>query len=149
MGARHAFVMMIEEKWWEAFCRRHQQGKQVHAYVKGGLAPPKETSQILFYVTKPIGEIAGYAEFIERKVGDASELWKECGQDSVLSSNKEYAEFIGHQENVSFIRFKNLHLASHPILLNNVLLLLGAKRLGRKGFYVDKETSEKLISIME
>jgi len=148
MKEKYAFVMMIREKWWREFCSLNYKGKKAFSYVQGGWAPPKSTSLIFFYVTKPMGEIAGYAEFIERKVGDAEGLWSEHGKESVLKSKEQYEEFIRDKERVSFIRFRNLHEAAKPIPLNNVLMLLGVKRLARKGFYIDKETADKLITLM-
>jgi len=52
-------------------------------------------------------------------------------------------------QRVSFIRFKNLQASAKPIPLNNFLILLGVKRLARGGFYVDKETAERMIALME
>jgi predicted transcriptional regulator len=149
MSENYAFVIMIKEKWWREFCRLHREGKQTQSYVQGGWAPPKNTSLMLFYVAKPVGEIAGSAEFIERKVGEAEVLWKEHGDESVLSSAEQYFAFVKDKQRVSFIRFKNLQEATKPILLNNVLTLLGVKRLSRKGFYVDRETADKLIAMMK
>jgi predicted transcriptional regulator len=144
-----AFVIMIKDKWWREFCRLHREGKKVQSYVQGGWAPPKDASLIIFYVTKPVAEIAGYAEFLERKVGEAEELWKKHGHESVLNSEKQYFEFVSGKERVSFIRFKDLQEAAQPIPLSNFLLFLGVKRLSRKGFYVDKETADKLLTLMK
>lgn len=149
MSENYAFTMMIKEKWWREFRRLHHNGKQVQSYVQGGWAPPKKTSELFFYVAKPVGEIAGYAEFIERKVGNAKELWKEHGHESVLSSAEQYFEFIKGKQRVSFIRFKNLQETLKTIPLNNLLMLLGVKRLARKGFYMSKETAKKLKALME
>jgi predicted transcriptional regulator len=149
MNAKHTFVVMVKEKWWNEFKRHNRQGKQVHSYVQKGLRRPKAASLLLFYVTKPVGEVAGYAQFIERKFGDAYELWNTHGCESVMGSLTEYEEFIGDKLKISFIRFKNLHEAARPIPLNNLLLLLAVKRLARGGFFVDKETSDKLIALME
>jgi predicted transcriptional regulator len=149
MKERYAFVVMIKDKWWREFCRLRRKGKQVQSYVRGGAQPPKNASLLIFYVSKPVGEIGGYAEFIERKVGKAEELWREHGDESVLSSEEQYLEFVKDKPLVSFIRFKNLHEAANPIPLNNVLMLLGVNRLGRMGFYIDKETTEKMIALME
>jgi len=148
MNEKYAFVIMIRDKWWREFRRLNHEGKKVQSYVQGGWAPPKSTSLIFFYVTKPVAEIAGYAEFIERKVGEAESLWNEHGNESVLQTKEKYAEFIRDKQRVSFIRFKNLQEAAKPIPLNNVLMLLGVKRLARKGFYVNKETADKLIALM-
>jgi predicted transcriptional regulator len=144
-----AFVIMIKDKWWREFCRHSHEGKKVQSYVQGGWAPPKEASLIFFYVTKPMAEIAGCAEFLERKVGEAEEMWKQHGHESVLGSEKQYFEFVGGKQRISFIRFKNLREATKPIPLSNVLMLRGVKRLSRKGFYIDKETADKLLALME
>lgn len=149
MGEKHAFVIMIQEKWWNEFRHQDHQGRKIHSYVRKGAAPPKNASLLLFYVTKPVGEISGYAELIEREVSKAEELWREHGAESVLSSKEQYEELVKDSQKVSFIRFKNLHVASKPIPLNEILVLLGTDRLSRKGFYVDKDTADKLILSMK
>ena len=149
MSAKHAFVIMIQDKWWSEFCKSNHSGKRTRSYVRLGLAPPKEASLLLFYVTKPVGQITGYAEFIERRVADPETLWQEYGCETVLDSREKYAEFVGDRRRVSFIRFKNLHEATKPIPLSNILLFLGIKRLARIGFYLDKETTDELITMME
>jgi len=149
MNEKYAFVIMVKDKWWREFRRLHHKGKQVQSYVQGGWAPPKNTSLIFFYVTKPVAEIAGYAEFVERKVGDAEGLWKEHGHESVLNSKEQYFEFVKGKQRISFIRFKNLQEASKPIPLNKILMLLGVNRLARGGFYINKGTADKLIALME
>jgi predicted transcriptional regulator len=147
MSAQYAFVVMTKSKWWSEF--RLHGNEQVQSYIQKGLAPPKQTSLILFYVTKPVGEIAGYAEFIERKTGDPEKLWNEYGRESVLLPKQKYDEFVGKREKVSFVRFRNLREATKPIPLSNLLLFLGMKRLSRKGFYLDKETAEELVAQMK
>jgi predicted transcriptional regulator len=149
MSEKYAFVMMIQEKWWNEFQRHNQQGRKIHLYVQRGVAPPKSAQLILFYVTKPVAEMAGYAEFIERKVGDPERLWQEHGGESVLSSKEKYDEFLRNAQKTSFIRIRNLHTAAKPIPLNNILMSLGVKRLGRKGFYINKETANRFIALME
>ena len=148
MSEKYAFVMMIRDKWWREFRSFNYEGKKVFSYVQGGWAPPKSASLIFFYVAKPVGEIAGYAEFIERKVGNAESLWDEYGHESVLRSKQQFEEFVRDKQKVSFIRFKDLHEATKPIPLNSVLILLGRRRLSRKGFYLNKETADKLIKLM-
>jgi predicted transcriptional regulator len=140
---------MIKGEYWNEFCRQNHNGKRIHSYMRLGLAPPKETSTLVFYVTRPVGEIMGYADFIERKVGDAEKLWSEYGLETVLDSKKKYKEFVGNVRRVSFIRFKSLHEATKPISLSNALLFFGVKRLPRRGFYLDKETTDELITMME
>ncbi|MGD0496139.1 MAG: hypothetical protein ABSB28_08880 [Candidatus Bathyarchaeia archaeon] len=149
MSERYAFVMMVREKWWVEFCRRSQEGKKVHSFVIRGAAPPKSTLLIHFYVTKPVSAIAGYAHFIERMVGNPQELWGRFCGESVLGSEARYEEFVGNASKVSFVRFKDLSVALNPVSLSRLLMLLGVKRLSRKGFYVNKDTSDTLISMME
>ncbi|MDH5482013.1 MAG: hypothetical protein OEY22_03920 [Candidatus Bathyarchaeota archaeon] len=148
MKEKYAFVMMIREKWWRKFCHLNREGKRVLSYVKRGWAVPKNTFLILFYVAKPVGQLGGHAEFIERKVGDADSLWVEHGDESVLESKEEYYEFIQHKERVSFVRFKNLQEAAKPMPLSDILKLLGKRRLSRKGFYISKETADKFIALI-
>jgi len=149
MNERYAFVMMVREKWWVEFLRRSHEGKKVHSFVVRGAAPPRGALLILFYVTRPVRAIAGYAHFIERVVGNSQELWSRFGGESVLGSEARYEEFVGNASQVSFVRFKDLNVAVNSVSLSRLLILLGAKRLSRKGFYVNKELSDTLISMME
>jgi predicted transcriptional regulator len=148
MSGRQAFVIMVQNRWWSEFCRRNHNGKKTHSFVLRGIAPPKDASRVLFYVTKPVGEIAGYADFIERKVGDADRLWKEYGDETVLGSKEKYDGFVKGSRRVSFVRFRDLREAAKAIPLNCVLVSLGVRRLSRKGFYVDKEAEDKFVALM-
>jgi predicted transcriptional regulator len=149
MVQKYAFVMMAKEKWWNRFISDHHEGKRMQSYVQKGLAPPKNASKILFYVSKPVGEIAGYAEFVQRTVGEPMEVWEKHGEESVLRSAREYREFLGEQRQVSFIRFQNLVEARRGLPLADVLVILGMRRLSRKGFYIDEEIAEKMVSYMD
>jgi len=149
MSGTFGFVMMVQERWWVEFGRRLEKGENIHSFVLKGAAPPKNAQIILFYVTAPVKEMAGYARFIERRFGEPQEIWRTYGGESVLESSEEYEKFIGSVRQVSFVRFKDLHVAANSISLKTLLLSLGVRRLSRKGFYVDKETAERLISMME
>lgn len=96
-----------------------------------------------------MGQVAGYAEFVELKVGNALELWAEHGDESALDSKGQYEAFIKGREKVAFIRFKNLHEATKPLSYTDLLMELDKRRLARAGFYIDKETAEKLIALMK
>jgi len=148
MSERYGFVMMVREKWWVEFCRRSREGKTVHSFVIRGAAPPKSSMLILFYVTRPVSSIAGTAHFIERAVGRPQELWSRFGGESVLGSKARFEEFLADASQVSFVRFKDLRVAANPISLSRLRMLLGVKRLSRKGFYVNKKLSETLTSMM-
>ena len=149
MSERYGFVMMVMEKWWIEFRRRLEEGKKVHSFVIRGAAPPKSTQLIFFYVTKPVRAIAGYANYIERIVGNPQDLWSRYGTESVLGSKPRYEEFVGNAAEVSFVRFKDLNVAVNPVSLSRLQMILGAKRLSRKGFYVDKGLSDRLMSMIE
>jgi predicted transcriptional regulator len=146
--AQNVFVLMTKEKWWNRFLSDYRKGKQTQAYVRKGVAPPRNASLILFYVTKPVAEIAGHAEFVERVVGEPMEVWEKHGKETVLRSEREYMEFIEDKRQVSFIRFQNLSEARRTLPLVDILALLGLKRLARGGFYINKETAEKMVSDM-
>lgn len=149
MSRNYGFIMMVKEKWWSSFCHFARKGREVHSYVSGPTAAPKQACLLLFYVTKPVMELKGYAEFIERKVGDPEELWREHGWETAFSSEDEYFQFIRGQQKVSFIRFKNLKEAVNPMPINNLCLILGVKRLARRGLYVGKEVTNKIIALLE
>lgn len=149
MDEHFAFVLMTKEKYWVQFRERGQEGKETQSFVLRGIAPPKYARILLFYVTKPVKALAGCAEFIERRVGSPEEVWNEYGNESVLESKRSFEEFIGNPLQVSFIRFKNLKAAANPVSLSNLLMFLGVKRLSRKGFYLDRSTAEKLVSMIE
>ncbi|MBS7632709.1 hypothetical protein KEJ15_03690 [Candidatus Bathyarchaeota archaeon] len=146
---RYAFVMMIQNKYWQKFLQRSLDGFEIHSYVRRGFAGPSLTSVLLFYVAKPIGELAGYAEFVERSAGKVDEIWRKHGVESVLGSKEQYDALLRGAKNVSFIRFKNLRKAKDPLPLRNLLMMLGKKRLSRAGFYLGREEAEKLVALMD
>ncbi|MEM3443142.1 MAG: hypothetical protein QXM86_04730 [Candidatus Bathyarchaeia archaeon] len=76
MMEKYAYIMMAKEKWWHEFLRLRRGGKEFQSYVQRGHGPPKNATMLFFYVTKPVCEVAGYAEFVERKAGNAEDLWE-------------------------------------------------------------------------
>ncbi len=148
MSGKYAYILMIQDKWWREFLRRNHEGRQVHSYVQKGPAPPRQTFLVLFYVSKPVGELAGCADFIERKVSNPEELWREYGAESVLDNKEAFEEFIGDRQKVSMIRFRHLREALHPIPRNDLLMHLGKDRLARRGFYIEKDRANRLIELM-
>lgn len=148
MRDHYAFVMMVQEKYWIRYRDRRHDGKMVHAYVARGKAPPKNARILLFYVSRPVKAICGHAKFVGREVGDSEAFWSTHSEDSVLGSKAEYEQFIGSSSCVSFIRFTDLCEASNSISLKDLLAFFGVKRLSRKGFYVGKEATDRLISMM-
>ena len=149
MKEHYAFVVMVREKYWIAYRERHHEEKKVHAYVARGAAPPKDTRLLLFYVSKPVKSLCGYASFVGRELGDPEGLWGKHSDESVLKTRAEYEGFVGTSGIVSFVRFNDLHEAVNPISLRNLLMFFGVKRLSRKGFYVNKDVAGQLVSMME
>ena len=149
MDERYGFILPIWERWWNEFCRLSREGKSLHAHIRGGFAPPKECRILFFYVVKPVGRICGYAEFAGWEAGYRDEMWRNHGHESCLGSKNLYDEFFKGRQKVSFIRFKNLHEASNPVKFDNILPFLREDgKMPRKGFYVDKENTYKLIKIL-
>ena len=117
----------------------------MHAFVRRGLVGPKNAELLLFYVTHPYKEIRGVGEFIERVAGDAENLWKTYGHESLLRSYEEYVDFMQGRRKATFIRFKNLRELSTPIPANVIFQVTGIGRMPRMGRYVTKEMVHQLI----
>jgi predicted transcriptional regulator len=128
------------EKWWN---RRHSQsrtGKKQQAFVRHGKVGPISAEQLFFYVKHPVREIRGKAEFVERVVGNAAELWKKYGAETVFESYDEYREFVDEREDVTVIRFKNLQELTKPVSAKAFLERTGGgSMLPRSGKYISKE----------
>ena len=149
MKDHYGFVMMIREKYWIGYRDRHNEGRNIHAYVARGAAAPKNAEVLLFYVSAPVKAICGHARFIDRRTGDADELWNDHRDESVLRSQKEFYQFVGDSPSVSFVRFSDFSDSTNPIPLKDLLLFFGVKRLSRKGFYLGKKDTSKLVSMMQ
>lgn len=145
----YAYVLTIRDQWWQKLRARNQAGKQVHSYVFAGQqAPPKRTSKLFFYVVKPVGEIAAYADFIERRIGDIEEMWDELGDETVFASKEQFKSFLNGKGKAVFVRFQNLKECSRWIKRETLLVFLGRKKLPQRGLYIDKKTAEKLMILM-
>ena len=105
---KYAFIVLNLEKFWTRLCQQNKAGKQNHAFVRRGIVGPKKTQKLFFYVTHPIKQIQGYADFVEQAAGNAKELWESLGEESLLYSYDEYTDFLEGRKNATFIRFTNL-----------------------------------------
>jgi len=142
---RYAFILLNIEKFWNRLCDLNRTGKTRHAFVRRGLVGPKNVELLLFYVTQPRKEIRGVGEFIERITGDAKDLWKTYGHESLLSSYEEYMDFLQGRRKATFIRFKNLRELPAPIPANVITQVLGITKMPRMGKYLTKEMAHQLI----
>ncbi len=117
----------------------------MHVFVRRGLVGPKNAELLLFYVTHPHKEIRGVGEFIERITGDAKDLWKTYGHESLLRSYKEYMDFMQGRRKATFIRFKNLRELPTPVRAKVISQVTGIRRMSRMGKYISKEMVHQLI----
>ena len=145
MLERYAYILVITPKWWNRLCKRLETGKKSHAFVRRGLVGPKETSRLLFYVTHPLKEIRGFAEFVERVTGDADDMWRAYRSETSPKSHKEYENFLQGNPKTTFIRFKNLKALSHPISAKVIFQVVGVGRMPRGGRYISREIAHELI----
>ena len=142
---RYAFILLNIEKFWNRLCNQNRTGKTLHAFVRRGLVGPKNAKLLLFYVTHPHKEIRGVGEFIERITGDAKDLWKIYGHESLLRSYEEYMDFLQGRKKATFIRFKNLRELPTPIPANVISEVTGIGKVSRMGKYLTKEMVHQLI----
>jgi len=142
---RYAFILLSIDRFWNRLCNRNRAGKTVHVFVRKGLVGPKNAELLLFYVTHPHKEIRGVGEFIERITGDAKDLWKTYGHESLLRSYKEYMDFMQGRRKATFIRLKNLRELPTPKPANVISQVLGIRRMPRMGKYITKEMVDQLI----
>lgn len=117
----------------------------MHAFVRRGIVGPKNAKKLFFYVIHPRKDIRGFADFIERKTGDARDLWETLGHESLLESYEEYQDFLQGRKNVTFIRFKNLQELPNPIPTKALLQVIGKDRMPQMGLYLNEKTAQKLM----
>lgn len=142
---RYAFIVLNLEKFWNRLCSQNRAGKANHAFVRRGTVGPKDAKQLFFYVTSPRKEICGYADFVERKVGNAKELWKKLSHESLLSSYEEYQDFLQGRQQATFIRFKNLRELPLPITTEVMSQVVGIERMPQMGLYITDKMVHKLL----
>jgi len=145
VSERHAYILLNYEKFWNRVCSQKKAGKALQAFVRRGNVGPKKAELILFYVSHPFKEIRGVGEFIERKTGDAKELWNAHGSETCLKSYEEYADFLQGRPKATFIRFKNLREFPVPIPASRIFKVTGIRRMPRSGKYISKKTVNQLI----
>lgn len=142
---RYAFILISDEKYWNKLCEHNRVNKGVHAFVRKNQVAPLEAQKLLFYVKKPIMQIRGAADFIERLTGDREELWRKYGAESCFESLDEYHAFAQGREKMTFVRFKNFTELENPKSTEVIRSVLGSLR-GFRGKYVNLETAKQLIT---
>ena len=143
---KYAFIVLNYEKFWNRLCRQNRAGKANHAFVRRGTVGPKNAKQLLFYLTYPRKDIRGFADFVERKTDDATDLWESLGHESLLRSYNEYQKFMLGRRRSTFIRFKNLKEFPKPISAEVWTKIIGRERMPQIGIYITKKMANQLIA---
>jgi len=141
----YAYLLIEDEKWWNRRYTRKRTGRVIHAFVRRGKVGPKETQKILFYVKRPVKQIRGFGEFLERITGTRDELWNQYGSETVFESRDEYDFFVGGRRNVTFIRFKDMEEFEKPISFEDIYAATGMKQMPQGGKYLGRETVNSII----
>jgi len=149
MPDRYGYVLTIEERYWNRFCRLKRAGKTTHAYVSSGVIFIDDVKLVFFYSVLPFKEILGFADFLRRMVGDPKELWDSHGQETCMNSYDEYVKLTRGKERVTYIRFGNLHAASTAVAFPQVSEILQIERMPQTGMYVTKAQADRLVELLK
>ena len=143
---RYAFIVLNLEKFWKRLCSQNRAGKQAHAFIRRGVVGPKNAKLLFFYVIHPHKDIRGFADFVERVTGDAENLWKSLGHESLLNSYNEYKDFLQGRKKATFIRFRNLNEFPNPVTTKVLSKVVGIERMPQMGLYLTERMANQLIS---
>ena len=141
----YAYVVLNLEKFWKRLCSQNRAGKSAHAFVRRGAVGPKNTKHLFFYVTHPHKDIRGYADFVERITGNAKDLWKSLGHESLLNSYDEYNDFLQGRKKATFVRFRNLKEFPKPIDTKSLAQIIGKERMPQQGMYITEKMAQQLL----
>jgi len=133
------------EKFWKRLCSQNRAGKHAHAFIRRGVVGPKNAKLLFFYVTHPHKDIRGFADFVERVTGDAEDLWKSLGNESLLNSD-EYKDFLQGRKKSTFIRFRNLRELPTPVTTKRLSQIIGKEKMPQMGLYLTEKMAHQLIS---
>jgi predicted transcriptional regulator len=142
---RYAFILIADEKYWNKLCERNKTRSGIYAFVRKSQVAPKNAQKLLFYVKKPVMQVRGIADFIERLTGDSGELWRKYGAESCFESFEEYEAFAKGRTMMTFVRFKNFKELENPKSTKAIRSILGSLQ-GFRGKYVSLATTKQLIT---
>lgn len=142
---RYAFILIADKKYWQRLCERNKAGSDTHVFVRKNKVGPISTKKLLFYVKKPVMQIRGVADFVERLTGKPEELWRSYGSESCFDSFEELCEFTQGRKIVTFLRFRNFFELENPKSAKAIRSILGSLQ-GFRGGYVDSTTAGQLIT---
>jgi predicted transcriptional regulator len=142
---RYAFILISDEKYWNRMREHSRAGREVSAFVRKNQVGPREAQKLLFYVKKPVMQVLGAADFIERLTGDREELWRKHGAETCFESLDEYVAFAQGREKMTVVRFKNFKELEDPKPTEVIRTILGSLQ-GFRGKYVNPETAKQLTN---
>ena len=142
---RYAFILIADEKYWNRLRERNKASSGIHTFVRKSKVAPKTAQKLLFYVKKPVMQIRGIADFIERLTGDREELWRKYGAESCFETFEEYCAFAQGRTMMTFVRFKNFTELENPKPTEAIRSILGSLQ-GFRGKYVNLETAKQLAT---
>lgn len=140
----YAYILISNEKWWNRLCERKRNNNGIRVFVRRNRVGPLRTQKLLFYVKKPIMQIRGVADFIERLAGDYKELWNIYGDETCLKTFDEYVSFLKGRKTATFVRFMNFHELDNPVSMKVISKVLGVLTIPRGGKYLNRETANQL-----
>lgn len=140
----YAYILISDEKWWNRLCERKRNNNGIRVFVRRNRVGPLRTQKLLFYVKKPIMQIRGVADFVERLAGDYKELWNMYGDETCLKTFDEYVSFLKGRKTVTFIRFSNFRELDSRVSMKVISKVLGVPTIPRGGKYLNRETANQL-----
>jgi predicted transcriptional regulator len=142
---RYAFSLIADEKYWNLLCERNRASSGTYAFVRRSKVAPKSAQKLLFYVKKPVMQVRGIADFVERVTGDSGELWRKHGGESCFETFEDYCAFTRGRNSMTFVRFKNFVEIEKPKTTEATRSILGSLQ-GFRGKYVDLATTKQLVT---
>jgi predicted transcriptional regulator len=142
---RYAFILVADKKYWNKLRERNRTSSGTHAFVRKSKVAPKTAQKLLFYVKKPVMQVLGIADFIERLTGDSGELWRKHGVETCFENFEEYDAFAQGRTNMTFVRFKNFVELENPKDTEATRSILGSLQ-GFRGKYVNLATTKQLAT---
>jgi predicted transcriptional regulator len=142
---RYAFILIADEKYWNMLCERNRASSGTYSFVRKNKVAPKNAQKLLFYVKKPVMQVRGIADFVERVAGDSGELWRKHGSESCFETSEDYYSFAQGRTAMTFVRFKNFVEIETPKTTEATRSILGSLQ-GFRGKYVNLATTKQLIT---
>ena len=83
---RYAFILIADKKYWNRLRIRNKANRRTYTFVRKSQVAPKNAQKLLFYVTKPIMQVRGAADFVEQLTGDREEIWRKYGAENCFEN---------------------------------------------------------------